>query len=111
MSERVEFSGGGVRDVESDKPRFDLLRPLAVPYEHQMLTRWARHMAWGADKYAPRNWELMNDLEAYDRFKSSAARHFEQWFTGVEDGEDHAAAVFFNIQGAEYVQGRMSGEY
>lgn len=106
--ERVDFEGGGHRDAEAGKPRFDLLRPLNVPHSQQLLTRWAALMGRGAEHYGDRNWERMNDAKALDRFRSSAARHFEQWLTGERD-EDHAVATFFNIQGAEYVRGAIDG--
>jgi hypothetical protein len=44
-------------------------------------------------------------VEELERFRMSAARHFEQWLRGDTD-EDHAAAVFFNINGAEYTRSR-----
>ncbi len=53
-----------------------------------------------------RNWELAKTDEELERFKSSAFRHFMQWLSG-EDDEDHASAVYFNIQCAEYVKWRM----
>jgi Domain of unknown function (DUF5664) len=105
---RTTFDGGGVRDAEAGKPRFDLLRPVTVPYEHQMLTRWAALMARGAEKYAARNWEAFSDQAAQDRARSSGARHFEQWFNGETD-EDHAAAILFNVTAGEYVKGVLSG--
>lgn len=107
---RTEFEGGGVRDAEEGKPRFDLLLPNRVPYEDQYLTRVARLMTRGAEHYDPRNWEQMEDEAAYERFRSSAFRHFMQWFNHEAD-EDHAAAIFFNVQGAEYVLGRLAGEW
>ncbi len=105
-----EFEGGGVRDAQTGKPRFDLLRPLNVPYGDQLLTRWAALMARGAEHYGDRNWERMSDQTALDRFKSSAARHFEQWLNGEVD-EDHAAATFFNVAGAEYIKGVLAGRW
>jgi hypothetical protein len=106
--QRDNFAGGGVRDAEAGKPRFDLIRPANVPYEHQILTRWAALMGRGAEHYGDRNWEQMSDEAALARFRSSAARHFEQWYHGETD-EDHAVAVFFNVMGAEYVQGIRDG--
>lgn len=103
---RVQFEGGGFRDSQGNKPRFDLLIPKDVPFEQQYLTRCARLMAKGASHYEDRNWENFADQEALDRAKSSAFRHFMQWFTGEED-EDHAAAVFFNIMAAENVKEKM----
>jgi len=98
----MEFSTGMKRDVNTDKPRFDLISPLNLPFEEQMLTRWANLMSRGAEKYTARNWELAKTSDEYARFKESAFRHFMQWYYGKTD-EDHAAAVFFNITGAEYV--------
>lgn len=105
---RAEFEGGGVRDTQEGKPRFDLLLPVTVPYKHQMLTRFAALMGRGAEKYADRNWEQFSDREAYDRAKASALRHAVQWFTGETD-EDHAAATTFNVWAAEYVKGVLLG--
>lgn len=108
--ERAHFEGGGQRDSESGKPRFDLLLPQAVPYEHQMLTRWADLMGRGAEKYDARNWELFADDAALERARSSAFRHFMQWINGEQD-EDHAAAVFFNIMATEYIEGKLAGKW
>lgn len=101
--ERAEFPTGMVRDLNTGKPRFDLITPLDQPYDRQMLTRWASLMARGALKYGDRNWEKAGTKEEYLRAKESAFRHFMQWYLGAADGEDHAAAVFFNITEAEYV--------
>lgn len=107
--ERQQYSTGMQRDVNTGKPRFDLIMPVDLPYESQMLTRWAALMARGAEKYEDRNWEKAGTLEELHRFKESAFRHFVQWLNGEYD-EDHAAAVFFNIQGAEYVMYRALKE-
>lgn len=101
--QRKEFCTGMQRDADSDKPRFDLIMPFDLPYEQQMLTRWANLMKRGAQKYSARNWEKASTQEELDRFMESAFRHFIQWFTGETD-EDHAVAVMFNITGAEYVK-------
>jgi hypothetical protein len=94
------------RDIQKDKARFDLLIPEDQPYSETMLCRLAELMARGAQKYEERNWEKANTSSEYQHFRSSAFRHFMQWFSGETD-EDHAAAVFFNIIGAEYVKGRI----
>lgn len=103
--ERQQFSSGMVRDVQTNKP--DISRVFDGP----MLARWAEHITKGATKYpdiAPGvpNWMLANGLEELNRFKKSAARHFYQWMKGDTD-EDHAAATLFNINGYEYVRGRL----
>lgn len=103
---RVEFSTGMQRDTNETKPRFDLITPLDLPFKEQMLTRWANLMQRGAKKYKARNWEKASTQEELDRFKDSAFRHLMQWLCGETD-EDHAAAVFFNISGAEMVKSKM----
>jgi hypothetical protein len=99
--ERQSFTSGMVRDTTEGKTNF--LNVLFGP----MLTRWAEHLTKGRVKYpdvAPGtpNWTLAAGTEEYLRAKESALRHFIQWLQGDRD-EDHASAVFFNINLAEYV--------
>lgn len=102
--ERLEYASGMRRDVNEGKPRFDLICPLGLPFEEQMLTRYAGLMQRGAGKYGVRNWEKAEGEEELSRFRESAFRHLMQWLLGADDGEDHAAAVMFNITAAEYVR-------
>lgn len=99
---REEFESGMQRDTQQGKARFDLLFPLDVPYENQFMTRVAELLARGAEKYDERNWEKAEGAAEYSRFRASAARHMAQWLAGETD-EDHAAAVVFNLLGAETV--------
>jgi hypothetical protein len=103
--QRAQFSSGMVRDVQDGKTDFEL--PLNGP----MFARWAEHLTKGAGKYpdvkpGTPNWTLAEGEEELVRFRKSAVRHFYQWLRGDTD-EDHAAAVFFNINGYEYVKARM----
>lgn len=95
--ERKVFDSGMQRDVTEGKIDY------ALVFDGPMFERWADHMNKGARKYEKRNWMKAAGKEEYDRFKESALRHFIQWFRGETD-EDHASAVFFNINGAEYVK-------
>lgn len=70
-----------------------------------MLHRWAGLLTAAIPKRGRRNWMLAADTEDLERFRRGAARHFEQWLAGDTD-EDHAAALFFNVNGAEYVAAR-----
>lgn len=106
---RQEYNSGMKRDLQDGKPDFYLITPKDMPYKEQLLTRWAELMTRGKEKYGERNWELANSAEEYNRFKSSAFRHFMQWLLGEQD-EDHAVAVMFNIQCAEYVAWRKHNE-
>jgi hypothetical protein len=95
-----------MREVDPDKPSFDLMLPHGVEYKEQMLTRFAVLLSKGAQKYAPRNWELGIGQAELERAKASALRHMMQWLAGEQD-EDHAAAVYFNIMQAEYIKYKM----
>lgn len=99
---RQVFSTGMRRDTQDDKPRFDLV-------DMVMLERWAALMQRGAVKYTEDNWRKAKTPAELKRFKASAFRHFIQWFSGQDD-EDHAAAVFFNIAGAEMVKTKLHGK-
>lgn len=104
---REEYASGMVRDVNGDKPRYDLILPEGIPYEDQFLTRIAGLLTRGAVKYGERNWEKASGEEEMKRFRASAFRHLMQWMCGEED-EDHAAAVVFNLLAYETVRTRTS---
>ena len=91
-----KFASGMERDTPEGKTDYTLV------LDGPMFERWAEHLTTGAKKYAARNWMQANSIKELERFRESALRHFIQWFRGDGD-EDHAAAVFFNINGAEYV--------
>jgi hypothetical protein len=98
--ERQTFETGMMRDSGQKDLRPDLL-------PGPMLVRWAELMGRGAAKYKARNWEKACTEEELERFREGAFRHFVQWFYGLNTEEDHAAAVFFNISGAEHVKARL----
>lgn len=92
---RMEFESGMVRDTQEGKTLWHLVA------DGPMLQRWAELLTRGAAKYSEGNWMKAAGLAEHNRFRASAFRHFMQWFRGDRD-EDHAAAVVFNINGAEY---------
>lgn len=94
---REQFDSGMVRDTAEGKIDYSLV------FDGPMFERWAEHMTKGAEKYAKRNWMKAQGDAELERFRESAIRHFLQWYRGELD-EDHAAAVIFNINGAEYVK-------
>lgn len=73
-----------------------------------MLLRWAWHLTIHSAEKGKRNWMNANTNEDFERFLESADRHFSQWVNGYDD-EDHAAAVFFNMNGVEFVKSLYSG--
>lgn len=98
--ERQQFSSGMQRDTTTGKVRFDLAA------DGPMLRRYAELMTRGAQKYDARNWMKASGQEELERFRESAFRHFMLWWEG-DRSEDHAAAVIFNLNGAEYVHGNL----
>lgn len=91
---RVKFDSGFQRDVNTGKPRFDLI-------PHELLTRLAELYTRGAEKYDAQNWRKATTEEEVNRFKESAWRHFVAWSAGIED-EDHAIASLWNIISYEW---------
>lgn len=96
---RKEFKSGMVRDTTQDKTLWHLVA------SGPMLKRWAELLTRGAQKYSADNWMKADGEEEYARFRESAFRHFVQWYSNETD-EDHGAACFFNINGAEFVKGK-----
>ena len=79
-----------------------------------MLDRWAIHLTKGAAVYPDQpdgtpNWMLANGEAELRRARKSALRHFRQWLRGDRD-EDHAAAVYFNLNLAEYVRDKIQAK-
>lgn len=100
------YESGMQRDQSEGKPRYDLIFPLNSKREDSLIHRWAVLLEKGATHYGDRNWEKAKTTEDLMRFKESAFRHFMSWFFD-EDDEDHAASLCFNVQGVEYVRGKL----
>lgn len=92
---RSDYASGMSRDLDTDKPRYDLIY---IP----MLKRLAELHGRGIKKYGERNWENANSIEEYLRFKASAFRHLIQWME-YDIEEDHASAILFNVNAAEMI--------
>jgi hypothetical protein len=102
---RAEFDSGMVRDTAEGKPEYSRV------FDGPMFDRWAEHLTTGAVKYPDvspgvANWTLARSQEELLRFRESALHHVRQWVNGERD-EDHAAALFFNVNGYEYVRDRL----
>jgi len=86
----VEFNPNLVGSVNSD---YDVIPP-------QAWLRLGALLGRGAEKYGERNWEKGQPLS---RVRSSLLRHYIQWLDqqvlgySPSDGEDHFAAVLFNL--------------
>jgi hypothetical protein len=83
-----------------------------------MFERWAAHLTRATQPrgdfpgYPKRNWLRAKDgtpeekAATMERARESALRHLIQWYRGDSD-EDHAAAVFFNINVHETVKATL----
>ena len=103
--ERKTFSTGMMRDG-AVKPRYnDVLHG-------PMLKRWGAHL-WKAKTKYPNplpgvpNWTLAGTAEELERAYESLFGHFLDYMEGKTD-EDHAAAIFFNINLAEHVKLKLA---
>ena len=99
--QRLVNPSGMQRDVATDKIDYSLV------FDGPMFKRWAELLDRGARKYDKRNWMKANSQAEYDRARESLVRHFIQYLDGETD-EDHAAAVFFNINEMEYIKANAS---
>lgn len=82
---RRQFDTGSMRDVDTDKPRYDLIPPEGLYRLAMLYTR-------GAKKYEPRNWEKGQPCSVV---LASLMRHVEKYRQG-DRTEDHLAAVAWN---------------
>ena len=103
--QRQTYSSGSQRDPSTGKIKWS--RITFGP----MMRRWAQHLTAAEVKYPdPKpgfpNFMLIETEEELVRYKESAFRHFMDWFDGKDD-EDHAAAVFFNINGVEIIKAKQ----
>jgi hypothetical protein len=75
---------------DDGKLPYHLVDPFAIAW-------LAGILAYGAAKYAPENWRLVDN--ANDRYYSALKRHLEAWRTGEQDDEEngmpHLSAVMF----------------
>jgi len=81
-----QFDTGAQRDTGDNKPRASLLPPVE-------LERVMKHFLIGAEKYGENNWTKGMPLSVY---YDSAMRHLHAWWSGDEN-EDHAAAAVWNM--------------
>jgi len=119
--ERKQFESGMQRDTAEGKMNHLLVR------DGPMYKRWVQHMTAGAQKYDERNWMKASGVEEYERFITSASRHFEEWleartielhgwlldgyFTPSNTREDVASGTLFNIDAAEWMRDQQLEYY
>jgi len=99
--EKAVHSDGVQRDKESGKTKFTLMFPEGVPMEQQLIVRVAELYTRGAEKYGDRNWENSCAPDTLVHHRDALWRHFMNFYFDVQDGEDHAAAIVWNINAVE----------
>lgn len=92
-----EWEDGGIRDLNDEKGRFDLLPPFAMRC-------LAKHFQYGAKHYADRNWEFGIPMSVY---MDSGIRHIFSFLSGAH-GEDHLVAAAWNLLCAIDTRERMA---
>lgn len=107
---KAQHADGMQRDTTEGKPRFDLLIPLGMPYEETLLYRAAMHYMLGGIKYGDRNWEKSRSAESLEHHNAALWRHFMKFASGTDDGEDHAAAILWNLNAVIYTRWRLAQE-
>lgn len=91
--QRQDFATGARRDIQTGKPRFDLIPVIA-------LKRVAELYARGAEKYGEHNWQKDMPIS---RMYASLYRHLMAWAAGDRE-EDHLAAIVFNANSIMYYE-------
>jgi hypothetical protein len=98
---KAKYEDGMQRDTSAGKPQFPLMFPKGVPYEEQLMTRVAMHYHQGGVKYGARNWEKSSTEDSLAHHEDALMRHVVKFLLGVDDGEDHAAAVVWNVNAVD----------
>ena len=115
-NKKVTTKSGMAGDDTAGKLRYDLGVPMNM--ENPMLRRWASLCSKGVPHYGARNWEKGITEEDLLIHLEKAERHFNLWAEDVKrkltgrkplSEEDLAAAVYFRVQGVEYVLERLLG--
>lgn len=89
-------ASGTVRSDDTGKPDYTLI-------SWELVDRWAEHMTKFVKIKGHNNWRNANTEEDLLRAKQSFWRHARAWDRG-DEGEDHAAAILFNVGVAELVR-------
>jgi hypothetical protein len=101
VAEVVELPSGMRRSNTAGKTDYTLA------LDGPMFERYAKHLTAAVPSKGKRNWMNAQSEDDLERFREGFLRHAVQWLRG-DDDEDHAAALFFNVTGAEYVKDQLS---
>lgn len=107
---RAQHSDGVVRDTDQGKTKFTLMFPEGVPMDQQLIVRIAELYTRGGEKYGDRNWENSKSADTLKHHTDALWRHFMNFFFNVQDSEDHAAAIVWNINAVELCRRNLAKE-
>jgi hypothetical protein len=107
--EKAVHSDGVQRDTQKGKRLFSLMFPKGVPMAQQLIVRVADLYTRGAEKYGDRNWENSKSADTLAHHEDALWRHFMNFYFNVQDGEDHAAAIVWNINAVELTRRNLQG--
>jgi hypothetical protein len=107
--EKTVHSDGVQRDTQKGKRLFTLMFPKGVPLAQQLIVRVADLYTRGAEKYGDRNWEGSKGEDTLAHHEEALWRHFMNFYFDVQDGEDHAAAIVWNINAVELTRRNLKG--
>jgi hypothetical protein len=99
--ERAQHTDGVVRDTQDGKTKYTLMFPEGVPMPEQLIVRIAKLYTRGGERYGDRNWENSSADDTLRHHTEALWRHFMNFFFDVQDGEDHAAAICWNINAVD----------
>lgn len=105
---KTVHSDGVQRDTRDGKTLYTLMFPKGVPLEEQLIHRVAELYTRGAKKYGDRNWENSAAQDTLEHHREALWRHFMKFFMEVKDGEDHAAAVVWNLNAIEQTKRNLA---
>ena len=106
----AQHADGVVRDTQEGKTKFTLMFPKGVAMEDQLIVRVAELYTRGGEKYGDRNWEKSNSEETLEHHLEALWRHFMKFCFGVQDGEDHAAAIVWNVNAIDLTRRKIYDE-
>ena len=103
-------SDGVKRDTQSGKTLYTLMFPKGVPMDEQLIVRVAELYTRGGARYGNRNWEDSSSEDTLEHHTEALWRHFMKFFFDVQDGEDHAAAIVWNINSVEMARRNIEAD-
>lgn len=108
QGEQAVHSDGVRRDTQDNKTLYTLMFPKGVPMSEQLIVRVAELYTRGGAKHGKRNWENSRAEDTLEHHTEALWRHFMKFFFDVQDGEDHAAAIVWNVNAVDLTRRNLA---